>query len=267
MDENENFVPRVNQLDAEELDQEILNIFKGGLQNAFKYFLRNPLDLIGPELEAIIKIIIWNFTLRARNSSIGQELLGIEFIVKNRLQIVGTGFLNIVLKYLEARQSSIVRLFPGREEMLNKSFQTIQNILKFAELVNFVIFLQNGIYPNLIQRLLKLKPRPVVQESRSVGYSFMTRELMWHLLTELVIFLVPLIDISSFYSKIRPSKADENHCATCLKLPIVRISTPCSHVFCYYCLVSSSSADGEYIPCPVCGTKINKQTICSTIHS
>jgi len=40
MDENENFVPRVNQLDAEELDQEILNIFKGGLQNAFKYFLR-----------------------------------------------------------------------------------------------------------------------------------------------------------------------------------------------------------------------------------
>ena len=40
MEGNENFVPRVNQLDAEELDQEIMNIFKGGFQNAFKYFLR-----------------------------------------------------------------------------------------------------------------------------------------------------------------------------------------------------------------------------------
>ena len=40
MDDGGSYVPRVNQLDADELDQEILSIFKGGLQNAFKYFIR-----------------------------------------------------------------------------------------------------------------------------------------------------------------------------------------------------------------------------------
>ena len=66
MAEAGNFVPRVNQLDAGALDDEVLGILKTGLQNAFKYFLRNPLDYVGPELEAALKLVIWNFTLRAR---------------------------------------------------------------------------------------------------------------------------------------------------------------------------------------------------------
>ena len=34
------FVPRVNQLDAETLDQELVTIFKNGIISSFKYFLR-----------------------------------------------------------------------------------------------------------------------------------------------------------------------------------------------------------------------------------
>ena len=40
MEAEDTFVPRINQLDAGALDQEIFEILKTGLQNAFKYFLR-----------------------------------------------------------------------------------------------------------------------------------------------------------------------------------------------------------------------------------
>jgi uracil-DNA glycosylase len=36
-------------------------------------FFRNPLDIIGPEVDAMLGLIIWNFTLRQKKATIGKS--------------------------------------------------------------------------------------------------------------------------------------------------------------------------------------------------
>jgi hypothetical protein len=35
--------------------------------------VRNPLDKIGPEVEALLRLLIWNFTLRRKRTSLGEQ--------------------------------------------------------------------------------------------------------------------------------------------------------------------------------------------------
>ena len=76
--------PRINQLDALELDQEVLATFHSYLADTFKFFLkyssvmlsksawtiRNPLDYVGPEVEALLRLVIWRATHWAKGTSV-----------------------------------------------------------------------------------------------------------------------------------------------------------------------------------------------------
>lgn len=52
--------------------------------------------------------------------------------------------------------------------------------LQVANIINFLIFLHKGRYPTLTDRLVNLQPVSAVNQSRVVGYSYITRELLWH---------------------------------------------------------------------------------------
>jgi hypothetical protein len=51
-----------------------------------------------------------------------------------------------------------------------------------ASLVNLLAFLPEGKHPTLVDRVLGLQPVSVApsDRGRAVGYSYMTRELLWH---------------------------------------------------------------------------------------
>jgi peroxin-2 len=51
-----------------------------------------------------------------------------------------------------------------------------------ASLANLLVFLSEGKHPTLVDRILGLKPVSVAPsgQDRTVGYSYMTRELLWH---------------------------------------------------------------------------------------
>ena len=78
-------VPRINQLDAATLDTELMASINTKLADAFKYFIRwsntnpdksmsrlilntrqrlnrNPLDTFGPELETLLRCIVWRYS-------------------------------------------------------------------------------------------------------------------------------------------------------------------------------------------------------------
>jgi len=253
-------VPRINQLDSEYLDTEIVKIFNNHLQQAFKYFLRNPLDMLGPELEAFMKIIIWNFSTRASNSSIGQQLLGMKLHMENRFGILGAGFLNIISSYIQSRQSTITRMFPLHEAKLETSMKYLQMVLRVAELVNFVVFLQQGKYPSLVNRIFGLTPRSVVQERSSVGFSYLSRELLWHSLTELLIFILPLVDFSRMFTKFRTGVVAADKCSVCNEAPVCWVQSPCGHNYCHYCLLSRQG-DGETFVCIICSQTFYKSAL------
>jgi peroxin-2 len=66
-----------------------------------------------------------------------------------------------------------------------------------AALASFLIFLLNGRYRTLLDRVLRLRlVPPTNQVSREVSFEYLNRQLVWHAFTEFLLFLLPLVGIS-----------------------------------------------------------------------
>jgi len=61
-------------------------------------------------------------------------------------------------------------------------FHWTEITIQLASLVNLLVFLTEGKHPTLVDRILGLQPVSVALpgQDRTVGYSYMTRELLWH---------------------------------------------------------------------------------------
>lgn len=66
-----------------------------------------------------------------------------------------------------------------------------------AAFVSFLVFLVNGRYRTLIDRVLRIRlTPPSAQASREVSFEYLNRQLVWHAFTEFLLFLLPLVGIS-----------------------------------------------------------------------
>jgi len=66
-----------------------------------------------------------------------------------------------------------------------------------AAFTSFLVFLVNGRYRTLLDRILRLRlAPPVSQVSRQVSFEYLNRQLVWHAFTEFLLFLLPLVGIS-----------------------------------------------------------------------
>lgn len=66
-----------------------------------------------------------------------------------------------------------------------------------AAFTSFLVFLVNGRYRTLLDRILRLRlTPPVSQVSRQVSFEYLNRQLVWHAFTEFLLFLLPLVGIS-----------------------------------------------------------------------
>lgn len=63
--------------------------------------------------------------------------------------------------------------------------------------VSFLVFLFNGKYRTLLDRLLRLRLAPTSSQiSREVSFEYLNRQLVWHAFTEFLLFILPLVGIS-----------------------------------------------------------------------
>ena len=66
-----------------------------------------------------------------------------------------------------------------------------------AAFLSFSVFLVNGRYRTLLDRVLRLRlAPPSSQVSREVSFEYLNRQLVWHAFTEFLLFLLPLVGIS-----------------------------------------------------------------------
>lgn len=71
---------------------------------------------------------------------------------------------------------------------------TTHSIAAFA---SFLVFLVNGRYRTLVDRILRIRlTPPSAQASREVSFEYLNRQLVWHAFTEFLLFLLPLVGIS-----------------------------------------------------------------------
>jgi peroxin-2 len=172
------YVSRVNQLDAYLLDKEILKIIHDQLTNAYKEFPPGILSKFQPEIDVLLKTLIWINSIYMNQSSFGQQVLAITY--------EGDKLTNkkLILHYLFTIIGNYLKEI-GQLRFIN--FVHIQNALswiefciKLSSIINFFRFYKTGIYPSLLDYILRWKHVSKSNaQMRNIGYAYMNRELIW----------------------------------------------------------------------------------------
>lgn len=239
-------------------------------QEVFKYL---PLDSklvsilnLGPEFKVILRILIdyWHWThLKCLHP--GQLALNISIDGLTQSKFILYTALQTIPSYLAEREAHISQRFTlsrGLQRVINH----VQTSIQFFRILNFLKFLQEGLYPNLTTRLLKLKP-VVPKSGQAIDSGALSRELFWHTLLELVTILLPLVQGSQFHRWIKtkmgqhkPVQTDSMMCSICGQIPIVPSCSTCSHVSCHFCLSAALKSNPAF-SCLVCGLVQDKASL------
>jgi peroxin-2 len=80
--------------------------------------------------------------------------------------------------------------------MLGRLTDLVSTTHSIAAFVSFLVFLVNGRYRTLVDRILRMRlTPPSAQASREVSFEYLNRQLVWHAFTEFLLFLLPLVGI------------------------------------------------------------------------
>lgn len=267
------YVSRINQVDATQLDSEIYNILRQQSNEISKLCAPGVVGKWQPEIDALLKIAVWNFSLRVGNSSFGQQLLNLHYDKYDKRKAIFLIVLNVVPKYLQERVSNGGQ-FTDNVETNNRIRCLIDWITTGAQLLTFVnvlVFLNQGNQPNIVERILGLYNRPTKSHKpRNIGYSYMTRELLWHSLIELFTMGIPMLNIHYIKQRVKriwstriigntsvkPIMEFDTKCPECDQSPNLPRHAGCEHIFCYYCIKARFTVDVTF-ECPVCGVELH----------
>lgn len=206
---------RVGQVDAELLDDELLNLLRNQAGEGLKLFGAHLKDDWNAEISVILRSFLWKLSIWDHGASYGASLQGLKYVdarEKNssaqssatKLQRAVYGILTVGGRYAWTRwEDHLSSLESGYDEptplfkrlsRLTTFLGTTHNIAAF---ISFLIFLYNGKYRTLTDRLLRMRLVPSSnQTSREVSFEFLNRQLVWHAFTEFLLFLLPLVGIS-----------------------------------------------------------------------
>lgn len=80
--------------------------------------------------------------------------------------------------------------------LLSRVTDLVSTSHSIAAFVSFLVFLVNGRYRTLVDRVLRIRlTPPSAQASREVSFEYLNRQLVWHAFTEFLLFLLPLVGI------------------------------------------------------------------------
>ncbi|KAK3716535.1 peroxisome assembly protein (Peroxin-2) [Vermiconidia calcicola] len=205
---------RVGQVDAELLDEELLHLLKNQAGEGLKLFGAHLKDEWGAEINGTLRTILWKLSIWDHGASYGASLQGLKYIDARKSaaaraeatawQRIAYGLLTVGGRYTWTRwEDHLSTLENGYDEpsptirrlsRLTTFFSTSHNIAAF---ISFLIFLYNGKYRTLTDRILRMRLVPSSnQTSREVSFEFLNRQLVWHAFTEFLLFLLPLVGIS-----------------------------------------------------------------------
>lgn len=127
----------------------------------------------------IIRAAVWNYSVRLNSATFGQRLL---FITYDRDQLLKSSniykhfFLNILLKYI---RDNITMRWTDKQ-FLQRFVSYCEIFITFCSMLNFYRFLNVGKRPSLVDYVLGLDNISMYgNRRREIGYSHMTRELIW----------------------------------------------------------------------------------------
>lgn len=194
----------------------------GQVSDALKYFGGHLSDDWGAEIGAILRAMIWKLSIWDRCTSYGASLQGLHYVdarsergalgrdgggiavEATKLQRAAYGLLTVGGRYswqkledwLLEREGSYEEPSP-LVKRLGRLTNWASTTHEIAGLVSFLVFLYNGKYRTLVDRVLKMRLAPAsARTSREVSFEYLNRQLVWHAFTEFLLFLLPLVGIA-----------------------------------------------------------------------
>jgi peroxin-2 len=205
---------RVGQVDAELLDEELLELLKGQVGEALKYFGSHLQDDWSAEIMFALRAVLFKLTVWDHDATYGAALQNLKFtdarktgpvlVSPSRWQKSLYGLFTVGGRYAWTRwENFLVDSDNGYDQpspslrKLSRLSDTISTVHSTAAFASFLVFLVNGRYRTLLDRILRLRlAPPTSQVSREVSFEYLNRQLVWHAFTEFLLFVLPLVGIS-----------------------------------------------------------------------
>ncbi|OJJ47679.1 hypothetical protein ASPZODRAFT_15126 [Penicilliopsis zonata CBS 506.65] len=205
---------RIGQVDAELLDEELLGLLKGQVGEALKYFGPHMRDEWSHETSFVLRAILFKLSIWDHDASYGAALQNLKYTDSRskgpvyspptKWQKVLYGLLTVGGRYAwDKWESWLIDQEGGYEEpsqdvrMMARITDLVSTTHSIAAFVSFLVFLVNGRYRTLVDRILRIRlTSPSSQSSREVSFEYLNRQLVWHAFTEFLLFLLPLVGIS-----------------------------------------------------------------------
>ena len=129
---------------------------------------------------------------------------GVLSIPPSRWQKAVYGIFTVGGRYFWSKwESWLVEQEGGYDEptanvrLLSRVSSVVVTTYTMASFTSFIVFLLNGRYRTLVDRILGLRLTPPAnQVTREVSFEYLNRQLVWHAFTEFLLFLLPLVGIS-----------------------------------------------------------------------
>ncbi|KAI8059373.1 Pex12 amino terminal region-domain-containing protein [Gilbertella persicaria] len=200
-------VMRVSQLDSDILDIELFDILKEQLWSALSLFKPTIKETFEPECVAILNLILFKLSIYDSSATYGAQLQNLKYrnernhqgvfesIAQDgpltQTQKIAYGILTVAGQYMWTRIHRYITAKGwgelDQEDRRNKVYRVLQageKYWKACSLVNFLVFLWNGKYRTLVDRILSM--RLVYSKksmNRQVSFEFLNRQMVWHAFT------------------------------------------------------------------------------------
>lgn len=205
---------RVGQVDAELLDDELIELLRGQVSEALKYFGGGHLqDDWSAEILLALRAVLFKLTVWDHDATYGAALQNLKYtdarhdgpvlVPPSRWQKSLYGLFTVCGKYAWTRwEGWLLDRNDGYDEpspriqRLSRLTERISTLYSSAALASFLVFLLQGRYRTLLDRILRMRlAPPTSQVSREVSFEYLNRQLVWHAFTEFLLFILPLVGI------------------------------------------------------------------------
>ncbi|KAL9099389.1 MAG: hypothetical protein Q9163_005109 [Psora crenata] len=225
---------RIGQVDAELLDEELLELLRAQVGEALKYYGSHLRVEWSSEILFGLRAVLFKLSIWDHDASYGAALQNLRYTDARKAGPVHSaptawqkalyGLLTVGGRYGWEKwedwlidregdsQVSTVRTIGHEPDCGRKThrLQTSANVRfiskvsrmlatthSIAAFASFLVFLVNGRYRTLLDRLLRMRLAPSSHQiRREVSFEYLNRQLVWHAFTEFLLFLLPLVGIS-----------------------------------------------------------------------
>ncbi|PHH71727.1 hypothetical protein CDD83_5110 [Cordyceps sp. RAO-2017] len=207
---------RVAQVDAELLDDELVELLRGQVGDALKYFAGGHLqDDWSAEIVLALRAVLFKLTVWDHDATYGAALQNLRYTDARRdgpvlaapsaAQKSLYGLVTVLGRYAWTRwEDWLLERDDGHDQppgprvrLLSRWTSRLSAAHSAAAMLSFLVFLLHGRYRTLLDRALRMRlAPPTSQVSREVSFEYLNRQLVWHALTEFLLFVLPLVGIN-----------------------------------------------------------------------